>query len=72
MTEKEEILELGLYKNDEYLQPFKSDIDRRYRKFLSTKSEIEAAETLESYTRSYEKFGLHVTPDKEIVGLGNS
>lgn len=69
MTEKEDFLELALYKNDEYLQPFKSDIDRRYRKFQSKKSSIESSETLESYTRSYKKFGLHVTKDNEIVGL---
>ena len=61
-------LENALYETDEYLMPYKTDIIRRHDQFIKLLDEIEKSEGLESFSKSYEKFGLHVNDKNEVIG----
>ena len=61
-------LENALYETDEYLKPYKTDIIRRHDQFTKLLEEIEKSEGLEVFSKSYEKFGLHVNEKNEVIG----
>jgi len=62
-------IENGLYESDVSLMPYKTDIIRRHDKFVALLNAIKKSEGIENFTKSYERFGLHVLPDNSIVGL---
>ena len=62
-------LENPIYDEDEYLMPFKRDINRRHEKFIELLENINKKEGLDKFSKSYKNYGLHVTKDNEIIGL---
>lgn len=56
-----------LLDDDSYLKPYESEIRRRYGSFLQVLSDIEKNEGgLDQFTRSYERYGLHVDEKNNI------
>uniref|UniRef100_H2Z9R6 1,4-alpha-glucan branching enzyme n=1 Tax=Ciona savignyi TaxID=51511 RepID=H2Z9R6_CIOSA len=51
---------------DPYIENFSPDIKRRYEMFVKTKARIEAAETMDKFSQSYDHFGVKARSDGSI------
>ncbi|CAG2100429.1 unnamed protein product [Medioppia subpectinata] len=58
-----------LLQSDGYLRLHENEIRRRFRELTRIVAEIETSEGLDAFTRSYEKYGIHVNADHSVTCL---
>jgi 1,4-alpha-glucan branching enzyme len=59
-----------LIADDAYLKPFESEIRRRYGVFESVLKKFEnSGESIDEFSKSYERFGLNIDPSNNVSVL---